>query len=269
MSGQPRIDTEPHPAAPRAEGERTHPIERWYPEVAVGGFTHVDATIAFYARVNSLLRPSSVVLDLGCGRGAAADDPVPWRRDLQKLKGKCERVIGADVDPEAATNPWIDEFHLIEGNRLPVEDGSVDVCLADAVVEHVDDVDLFFSECARVLRTGGHLVLRTPNTWNYATIATRLIPNRFHTQVLARVQPSRKDEDVFPTLYRCNTARKLRRQLERNGMEAVVVPFESEPAYLSFSRSLYSLGVLHQRYAPRLFRRSLLAFGTKAEARDR
>ena len=73
----------------------------------------------------------------------------------------------------------------------------------------------------------------------------------------------RKHEDIFPTVYRCNTARQLRRQLERNGMDAVVVPYESEPAYLSFSRSLYALGVLHQRYAPRLLRRTLMALGTK------
>lgn len=252
------------PASPRTVEGRPHPIARWYPEVTVGGFTHVDATVAFYARINSLLQASSVVLDVGCGRGAAADDPVPWRRDLQNLRGKCERVIGADVDPAAAENPWIDEFHLIEDSRLPVSDGSVDLCFADAVVEHLNDVDAFFSECSRVLRPGGHLLVRTPNAWNYATIATRLIPNRFHARVLARVQPSRKHEDIFPTVYRCNTARKLRRQLERHGLRPVIVPFESEPAYLSFSRSLYALGVMHQRYAPPLFRRTLMAFGTKA-----
>jgi SAM-dependent methyltransferase len=258
-------ETESQAQSQPAEAKgKAHPIGRWYPEVSVGGFTHVDATIAFYARINSLLRPPSVILDVGCGRGAAVDDPVPWRRDLQNLRGKCGRVIGADVDPNAAENPWIDEFHLIEGARLPLADVSVDVCFADAVVEHLTDVDTFFSECARVLRPGGHLLVRTPNTWNYATIATRLIPNRFHARVLARVQPSRKDEDIFPTVYRCNTARKLRRQLERNGLTAVLVPFESEPAYLSFSRSLYALGVLHQRYAPRLFRRTLMAFGIKA-----
>jgi SAM-dependent methyltransferase len=260
----PRIETESPASSPPAES-RPHPIEHWYPEVSVGGFTHVDATVAFYARINSLLQPSSVVLDLGCGRGAAEDDPVPWRRDLQLLKGKCARVIGADVDPSAAENPWIDEFHLIERNRLPLPDASVNLCFADAVVEHLEDVDTFFSECARVLRPGGHLLVRTPNAWNYATVATRLIPNRFHARVLAHVQPTRKEEDVFPTVYRCNTARKLRGQLERHGMEAVVVPFESEPAYLSFSRGLYALGVLHQRYAPPFLRRTLMAFGTKRQ----
>jgi SAM-dependent methyltransferase len=257
-----RIETE-SPATSQPAESRPHPIGHWYPEVSVGGFTHVDATVAFYARINSLLRPSSVVLDIGCGRGAAVDDPVPWRRDLQRLKGKCARVMGADVDPGAADNPWIDEFHLIVGDRLPLNDASADLCFADAVVEHLENVDVFFSECSRVLRPGGHLLVRTPNTWNYATVATRLVPNRFHARVLARVQPSRKEEDVFPTVYQCNTARKLRRQLERHGMEAVVVPFESEPAYLSFSRGLSALVVLHQRYAPLLFRPTLMAFGTK------
>lgn len=258
----PEVESESRAAPPSADG-RSHPIGRWYPEVSVGGFTHVDATVAFYARINSVLDRSSVVLDVGCGRGAAVDDPVPWRRELQRLKGKCARVIGVDVDPAAAGNPWIDEFHLIEDSRLPLPDASVDLCFADAVVEHLEDVDAFFSECARVLRPGGRLLVRTPNAWNYATVATRLIPNRLHARVLARVQPNRKEEDVFPTVYRCNTARKLRRELERNGMDAVIVPFESEPAYLSFSRVLYTLGVFHQRYAPLHFRRTLMAFGTK------
>lgn len=249
-------------AVPPVTG-RGHPIERWYPEVAIGGMTHVDATVAFYVQVQSVLEPSFVVLDVGCGRGAAAEDPVPLRRDLQKLRGKCARVIGVDVDPASGTNPWIDEFRPIESGKLPVDDESIDLAVSDAVVEHVEDVDAFFSECSRVLKPGGYLFLRTPNVWNYATVATRLVPNRFHRRVLARVQPNRKHEDVFPTLYRCNSPRRLRRALERHGLDAVVVPFESEPAYLSFSRPLYALGVLHQRYAPRLFRRTLLAFGRK------
>jgi len=238
----------------------------WYPEVTIGGFTHVDATIAFYAQLNSVLRPDFVVVDVGCGRGAAAEDPVPWRRELQILRGKCAAVIGVDVDTAGSENPTVDEFRLIEDERLPVADASIDVCLSDAVVEHVEDVSGFFAECARVLKPGGYLFVRTPNVWNYATIATRLVPNRFHQRVLSRVQPGRRGEDVFPTLYRCNTVVRLRRAFEEHGLDGVVVPVESEPAYLSFSRPLYALGVLHQRYAPRQLRRTLLAFGRKRGA---
>jgi SAM-dependent methyltransferase len=238
-------------------------VERWYPEIAFGGFTHVDGTIAFYIRVHGLLAENSIVLDVGCGRGAAAEDPVPWRRALRDLRGERRHVIGVDLDPAAAVNPIIDEFRLIEAARLPVPDEHVDVCIADVVVEHVDDVDAFFAEIARVLKPGGSVCIRTPNAWNYMGIASRVIPNRLHTRVLSRIQPDRLEEDVFPTVYRCNTVRRLRRALERQSLEAVVVPHEPEPAYVSFSRPLYALAVFHERHAPRVLRRTLLAFGRK------
>jgi SAM-dependent methyltransferase len=238
--------------------QRPSHTRRWYPEVRFGGFTNVDGTVAFYTRVNSVLDPSFVVLDLGCGRGAAAFDPVPWRRALRQLKRRCDRVIGADVDPTAATNPFIDDFHLIEEGRIALPDGCVDVCVSDSVVEHVENVDSFFSECARVLRSGGYLFIRTPNVWGYPAIASRVVPHRFHAALVRRPQ-----EDVFPTVYRCNSRRKLRRTLERHGFDSVVQAVEAEPGYLSFSSFLYALGVLHQRYAPSALRDMLFAYARK------
>ena len=55
----------------------------FYPESRFGGFTDSDAYVVFYGRVNSLVTPDSVVLDIGCGRGAYADDPVAFRRQLR------------------------------------------------------------------------------------------------------------------------------------------------------------------------------------------
>lgn len=238
-------------------------LERWYPETSFGGFTHVDGTIAFYIRVNALLSADSVILDLGCGRGAGAEDPVVWRRELRDLRGDRRRVIGVDLDPEAASNPTIDEFRLLESDKLPLPDELVDVCVADVVLEHVQDVDAFFSEVGRVLKPGGYLCIRTPNVWNYMGIASRVIPNRLHARVLARLQPDRQEEDVFPTVYRCNSIRRLRRALERHSFKGVVIAHEAEPAYLSFSGALYALAVFHQRHAPRALRRTLLVFGCK------
>jgi SAM-dependent methyltransferase len=238
-------------------------VDSWYPERRFGGFTHVDGTVAFYSRINAVVDESSVVLDIGCGRGAAAEDPVPWRRDLQNLRGRCARVIGVDVDPAAAENPLIDEFHLIANGTIPLADETIDVGYADFVVEHVTAVDPFFAECARVLKPGGSLFIRTPNVWSYMGMASRLVPDRFHARVLGHLQPKRRSEDVFPTVYRCNSRRRLRRALERQHLECVVETHEPEPAYLSFSRFLYALGVMYQRYAPRAIRRTLLAYARK------
>ena len=243
-------------------------VDSWYPERSFGGFTHVDGTVAFYSRINAVVDPTSIVLDIGCGRGAASEDPVPWRRELQILRGRCARVIGADVDPAAADNPAIDEFHLIENGIIPLPDESVDVAYADFVVEHVTDVDVFFAECARVLKRGGSLFIRTPNVWSYMGVVSRLVPDRFHARVLARLQPTRRSEDVFPTVYRCNTRGTLRRALERQHLLCVVQTHEPEPAYLSFSRFFYALGVMYERYAPRAIRRTLLAYARKPAGTD-
>jgi SAM-dependent methyltransferase len=237
----------------------------YYPETRFGGFTTVDGTVAFYARVNALIEPDSLVIDFGCGRGQYQDDPVPWRRNLRILKNKGKRVIGLDVDPAATTNPYIDEYLEI-GPRgaWPIADGSVDVVVCDSVIEHLDDPNAFFGEARRVLRTGtGHLAIRTPNALSYVGIAQRLIPNRHHSRVLSRVQESRRPEDVFRTVYRCNTIHRLRQKLTEYGFDAVVYGHESEPAYLEVSRLLYFLGVLHQKLAPSVFSPTIHAFGRR------
>ena len=55
-------------------------VKEWfYPEIKFGGYTHVDTAIAFFSRVNSLVKPDGVVLDVGCGRGAYDDDTIPYR----------------------------------------------------------------------------------------------------------------------------------------------------------------------------------------------
>jgi SAM-dependent methyltransferase len=235
----------------------------YYPESRFGGFTDVDGTIAFYTRVEALLRPSSVVLDVGCGRGAYADDPVQVRRERRIFKGKCRKVIGIDVDRLAAGNPYIDEFRQIENGYWPLADDSIDLCVCDCVLEHVEDPVSFFGECRRILKSGGHLCIRTPNVRSYIGLFSMLIPNRYHASVVGRVQSEKRAEDVFPTFYRCNTSGKLREMLEDHGFDHCVYEYESEPYYLSFSRLFYYLGVLHQRFALRCFKAAIFAFANK------
>jgi len=237
-------------------------MQAFYPESRFGGFSDLDGTIAFYARVQALLSPASVVLDFGCGRGAYRDDPVAPRRDLRTFKDKARKVIGLDVDPGAEENPFLDEFHLLSGDRWPVADASVDLCVTDNVMEHVERPELFFAEAQRVLVDDGFICIRTPNAWNYVAIVSKLIPNRAHAKVLARVEEKKKEEqDIFPTFYRCNTISKLRGALDRGGFRHVVYGYDAEPNYLAFSKVSYGLGVLYQKLCPGFLGSSLFAFG--------
>jgi SAM-dependent methyltransferase len=238
----------------------------FYPESKFGGFSNIDGTIVFYSHVNALLASSSIVVDVGCGRGVYKEDSVIFRRNLRILKGKVKKVIGMDVDPAAEDNPYIDEFRFLDHDRWPLDDESVDLIVCDNVLEHLMDPDPFFNEANRVLRRGGYFCVRTPNSWNYIALFSRLIPNKYHSKVTAVVQDSRKEQDVFPTYYRCNTLSRIRSMLNRYGFRNnVVYGYEAEPSYFSFSKIAYWIGVLHQKVAPNIFRATVIAFGRKGD----
>lgn len=239
---------------------------RFYPEVCFGDFTNIDGTLAFYSRVSALLTPDSVVLDAGCGRGAHLEDRVFFRRELRTLRGRARSVIGIDVDPVASSNPTIDEFRqLVPGKPWPVGEGEVDLIVSDCVVEHLPDPQAFFDEAFRVLKPGGVICIRTPNAWGYVGLISRLVPNSLHARVVKRAQNGRKEEDVFPTLYRCNSIWALRKALRRAGLKPTVFGHEAEPSYMEFSRIAYLFGFLYQRFAPSAFRLSLFGFAVKSE----
>ena len=244
----------------------------FYPESKVSGYTYVDGTIAFYNHVHTFLEEMNmeevVILDIGCGRGFYAHeiydigDKYRWR--IRNFKGKVKKVIGLDVDSNASVNPTLDEFHLIQPEKpWPLKPEQVDLIICDFVVEHVNDIDLFFQEAKRVLKPGGWFCIRTTNKNGYVGIMSRLIPNKMHSRVLSKVQSNRKEEDVFPTTYVCNTPKKLRRQLKKFGLVGPVLPYEGEPTYLSFSKTAYWAGVKFQKFAPRWMRNTLFAFGQK------
>lgn len=235
----------------------------FYPESRFGGFTDIDGTIIFYTRVNSLIQASSILLDIGCGRGAHAEDPISIRRDLQIFKGKCERVIGLDVDESGAQNPFIDEFRLIKDDRWPVENESIDLAISDSVLEHVENPDLFFSECERVIKPGGFLCIRTGNLLGYVCLLANFIPNKLHNTILAKLMTNRKETDTFPTLYRCNTVRALRKMVHKYNFDSCVYGHEPEPGYMSFSLISYILGVLYGKLAPGMLKVTIFAFAKK------
>jgi SAM-dependent methyltransferase len=87
----------------------------------------------------------SRVLDYGC-----AD--VPYRRFFP---------AGVDyVTADLPGNPQA-SVEIRTGGSVPCADESFDAVLSTQVLEHVDDPGLYLSECHRVLRPGGRLLLST------------------------------------------------------------------------------------------------------------
>lgn len=237
----------------------------FYPESKFGGFSDIDGTLIFYSMVNSLIQSSDIILDIGCGVGISAKDPIHFRRDLQMLRGKCIKIIGIDVDESAKINPLIDEFHIIKNDHFLLPNESIDLAVCDSVLEHVKNPDLFFSECQRVLKPTGYLCIRTSNALGYVGMLSKMVPNRYHYAILRKIKPNKNEKDVFPTYYQCNTVNRIRRILDKSGFYHCVYGHESEPTYLSFSKFFYWLGVMHQKFSPGRFKLTIFAFARKKE----
>lgn len=221
------------------------------PEIGAAGYARDDTTVEFYLRINALLLPDHVVLDLGAGRGRSDEDDVGLRRSLVRLRGKVARVVGADVDPVVINNPLLDEAHVIEpGAALPFADNSFDVIVCDWVIEHMEDVAGLVGEIERVLKPGGWFCARTPNKWGYIGLTARLTPKALARSVLGSVQPGRQERDVFRKYYRCNTLGAVADSFPTSRWENCSYSGAATPAYHGGRRVLFRAIELFQKLAP-------------------
>lgn len=235
------------------------------PETGAGGYSRMDGTVEFWGRVNALLTPDAVVVDLGAGRGRFLEDPVPFRRMLHDIGPRCGRLVGLDVDPAVRDNPALHEGHVIDpGGAFPLPDASVDLVVSDWTFEHVADPARTAAEIDRVLRPGGWVCARTPRKWGAVGIPTRLVPNRLHTAVLRRLQPTKPVQDTFPTAYRLNSRSALRRWFPPERFVHHAYEYESEPGYVGSSRTALRLGLVAQRLVPARASSTLMVFLRKA-----
>ena len=213
--------------------------------------------------IHSYVRAGDVMLDAGCGSG----------RVFQYRFEEAQRprlIVGVDVTTEPRGNGNIDAAARADLARLPFLSGTFDIAISSHVAEHLTQPDEVFRELARVLKPGGRLCVLTPNRWHYVTVSASLLPHRFH---LKYNQWRGVDaHDIFPTVYRANTAARLRSLYEAAGLRVEELQqFETEPEYLAFSLPTYALGVGYERVVNRVdllkgLRVNLLAVGRKPNA---
>ncbi|MEO8814505.1 MAG: class I SAM-dependent methyltransferase [Mycobacterium sp.] len=117
------------------------------------------------------------VLEAGCGEGYGAD----------LIARTARRVVALDYDDAAVTHvrTRYPRVQAIQGNlaELPLPSGSVDAVVNFQVIEHLWDQAQFITECARVLRPSGLLMISTPNRITFSPGRDTPI-NPFHTREL-------------------------------------------------------------------------------------
>ena len=152
-------------------------------------------------------------------------------------------AMGPARSPLDGSICWAPQSHC---ESIPWPDGSFDVVFADNVLEHLEHPARVFREVARVLRPGGAFVVKTPNLIHYMPTVARLTPLAFH-RFVNRLR-GRASIDTFPTRYRVNTVRALRRVATESGLELVSARrHERRPEYLRFNGLTYLAGWLYER----------------------
>ena len=115
---------------------------------------------------NSL--PFNSVLDLGAGEG----------KDLLSAKSvnssaKLFAIEQFDPNIKCLQEQSINVYKLnIEKDQLPFEDESIDIIVANQILEHAKEIFWIMHEISRVLKVGGKLILGLPNL---ASLHNRLL----------------------------------------------------------------------------------------------
>ena len=108
----------------------------------------------------------NTIVDIGCGIG----DILGMLRGIKIGAGSHMNMIGTDISDTqiefCRKNIPDIPLYRAPAECLPLSDGSTDIAILADVIEHVFDVNLTLSETARILKTGGLLILTTPNVYD-------------------------------------------------------------------------------------------------------
>ncbi len=96
---------------------------------------------------------SGRLLDVGCGT-------KPYEAFFS-----VSEYVGLDIDSSISRGRDVADY-FYKGHEFPFDPGEFDAVLCNQVLEHVFNPDEFLSEIARVLGTGGKLLLTVPFVWD-------------------------------------------------------------------------------------------------------
>jgi len=163
------------------------------------------------------LRPDARVLEVGCGYGrnlvALADTPagrvVGCDVSLAQLRRAASERLGSIPKPQRERVSLVQQ----EAFRLPFRDSTFHLVVLWQVLEHVlgrDAKRKVLEECIRVLESGGHLLVETPNQWfpvdyhdNKVPLAHWLLPKGARSWITWKVRGERYPPSEYLGLLSC------------------------------------------------------------------
>lgn len=231
----------PGPPAPAAAASLPLTGERTVPDVPDEAYWFARHVVAYELAARHA--GGARVLDAGCGEG--------YGLALLRAAGAVQ-VVGADLDrPTVAharrrygADPAV-EVVRCELMSLPLPDDAVDLTVSFQVIEHVHDVGGYLASLRRVTRSGGRILLATPNRLTF-TPDSDVPTNPFHHIEFsaAELRAALADAGLPPSrVLGVHHGPRLRAWADHHGRAAtdtmVSVPPEQWPAtYRAFVHSV-------------------------------
>jgi ubiquinone/menaquinone biosynthesis C-methylase UbiE len=137
-----------------------------------GGIEHIHR----YSVVGGLVTDQMEIVDVACGEGYGTS----------LLSGKCKKITGIDISESTirhARQKYTKnniEFICASALNIPLQDNSVDMVVSFETIEHLEEHEKLISEFKRILKTGGLLVISTPDK----RYIKEEIPNPYHIREL-------------------------------------------------------------------------------------
>lgn len=136
--------------------------ERMIPEFHRGNLIYAEH-LTRYQSAQALVK-GKVVLDIASGSGYGA----------KLLAETAAQVYGVDVSEDAVAYAQSHyggkniQYHVGNGERIPLKDNAVDVVVTFETIEHIEDYNAFLREVKRVLKPDGLAIISTPNDLEFA-----------------------------------------------------------------------------------------------------
>src|SRR5207248_3756712 len=160
--------------------------------------------------------PGQVVLDVGGGKECPF---LPYVEDP-----RTHLVIALDCsEQELRVNPMLGRKVVADAasDGFPFFDGSADLVVSRAVVEHIRDNAAFFRNCASTLRPGGVMIHAFSGRFAPFALINQLFPNRLTRLLISYLHPYWREEGNygFPAFYNRCYFSAMQDLLRQNGFD--------------------------------------------------
>ena len=192
----------------------------------------------YEATVANAVFPGCDWLDVGGGSSPFPDNP----KLAEQLAARAGRFVGVDPSPNVFENPYTREKHqaFIENYPAPAP---FDLATLRMVAEHVTDPDAVIAALAKLVKPGGRVIVFTVDLWSPITLVSRIVPFGLHHPVKKFLWGG-EEKDTFPTAYRMNTRRELKKLFTRGGFREAEFAWIDDCAALSRFPRLNTLELL-------------------------